>query len=322
MALTVTVTRGYNFVQGTQVGVDDFNAAALPSVTLTGAVGSSDMANGAVGVDQISDQLVNGLPVITALAAGDKFFVCDLSGAENAGITVAYALNGIFGLAPTATFFGDFDVDTITSHDGTAAQRMTAAYFAESLIGQAPARTTTEDVDEVLIRDDNAPAGSQAARVALANLLPDKGTAGVYSGITSLEVDSKGRVIDVVATGSTTTRYDAPTPVVLPTAAGTLGAIEINTGLGADPAFITCWLRCTDAGGDAGYDQNDEVLLGSVLFDVSGSDFNMPYTVQRDGGTIRIIQPAGTSPKIAHKDTGVDATFTRTSWGVLVNAIL
>lgn len=321
MALTITVARGYTMVAGTQLAVADWNAAFLPTITISGGVGSADIADGAVGADQLSNQFLNGFAATTALALDDKFAIYDTSAAVNAGITVANALNGIFGLAATgASSFTSWTADKITMHNGTTAVTMTPARLAEQLLAQAPSLSSTVDSDEVLVHDASATDGSQATRVRLENLLPDVGTAGAYTGVTGLTTNTKGQVTAVATTG-TGSRYTAPSPVALPTSAGTANAVVVDTALGAAPGIVTCWIRCTDAGGDAGYSQNDQVLLAAVHWDVGASDFNLPYTVQVDGEDVRVIQPAGSSPKIADKATGADSVFDPTKWGLLVNAI-
>ena len=46
--LTVTVTRGFTFVLGVPYTIADLNAAALPNITIVGAIGSTDIEDGAV----------------------------------------------------------------------------------------------------------------------------------------------------------------------------------------------------------------------------------------------------------------------------------
>lgn len=48
MSLSLTVTRGHTFVSGTPITTADLNAAALPSVLLSGTVGTADLVDGAV----------------------------------------------------------------------------------------------------------------------------------------------------------------------------------------------------------------------------------------------------------------------------------
>jgi hypothetical protein len=53
MPLTVNVTRGFTFVADTPITIADFNAAALPNITITGSVGASDLEAGAVTATKV-----------------------------------------------------------------------------------------------------------------------------------------------------------------------------------------------------------------------------------------------------------------------------
>ncbi len=53
MPLTVSVSRGFTFTVGIPFDVDDLNAAALPSIVIAGAVGSSDISAGSVNSTHI-----------------------------------------------------------------------------------------------------------------------------------------------------------------------------------------------------------------------------------------------------------------------------
>jgi hypothetical protein len=320
MALTVTVSRGFTVVAGVPLSDEDLNALGTPTITLSGGVGGADIADDAISATHLGANVVNGLSAVTSLAVGDKVLVFDLSASDNAAITVANLINGVFSLAATAaTTFTSYTADKVTFHNGTQAVTMTPAILAEQLVAQAPAITATEGTDEVLLRDNSAADGSQAVRVSLDNLLPAVGTANSYTGVVGLTTDAKGRVT-AVNTSGTGARYSG-SPVALPSAAGTANAIEVDTNLGAAPGIVCAWLRCTNAGGDAGWAQNDEIALDAPKWDTGGSDYNLPYIVQRNGEIIRIIQPAG-SCKVPRKDTGVEDTFTASRWNVIVNAIL
>lgn len=53
MALTISVARGHTFTPEVRFDVDDLNAAALPTITIAGSVGSSEIAAGAVNSTHI-----------------------------------------------------------------------------------------------------------------------------------------------------------------------------------------------------------------------------------------------------------------------------
>lgn len=326
MPFTATVARGFTMTAGYRPTVDDWNALGLPTVDVSGTVDAGDISDSAITFSKLNPNFVISGTAMTALAVDDLLLVGDVSASGNRVITVANALNGIFSLAATAaTAFTSYSADRITLYNGTAAVTMTPARLAEQLVAQAPALTATDDTDEVLVHDASATDGSQATRVALANLLPDKGTAGTYTGVTGFTTDSKGRVITVVTTG-TGARYTTPSPVTLPTGAGYANGVDITTGLGARPGFVSAYLQCTDAAGDAGWSQNDIIPMDWVVFDTSASTYyNGRYGLIPNGsaGVLRLVQPdnGGTGPRVIHKTTGDDTAFTTTKWKLILDAI-
>lgn len=80
MALTISVARGYTFTSEVRFDVDDLNAAALPTISIAGSVGSSEIAAGAVN----STHLKPG-PIAYALTTGSAdAYVADPSPALSA----------------------------------------------------------------------------------------------------------------------------------------------------------------------------------------------------------------------------------------------
>jgi len=317
MALTLTLFRGKTMVAGDKWDVDDWNAAFLPSATLEGGVGGSDIADYAITTSKLNADVFNGMTLATALAVGDFLPFYDLSAAGNAKITVANALNGLFSLAPTGAAFTSYAADLLTWHNGTAAGTMPVARFAEQLIAQAPALASIDVADEVLVHDASAADGSQAVRVTVANLLPDVGTAGTYTGITGITTDAKGRVTGTVTTGSGQIYSTADGSLVaLPTAAGSAGTVSIPHGLGAKPRFASISVVCTDAGGDAGYAQNTEKDQRFIVFDDPAGDYNSGYVVGWDATNITVMQPDQVAKRVAHATTGVMTVVDTTKWKV------
>jgi hypothetical protein len=325
MPLTITITRGYTMSAGSAPSVDDWNAAFLPSATLTGGIDAADIADGSITFPKLNSNFILDGTVFTALAADDMLLVGDISAAANRVITVANALNGLFSLAATvATSFTSYTTDKLTLHNGTSAVTMTPARFAEQLLAQAPLLTTTDDADEVLVHDATATDGSQATRVTLSNLLPNKGTAGTYVGVTGITTDAKGRV---TAVSTTTGKYVTPTPVTLPVAAGYADGVDIATGLGAMPRHVTAWLQCTDPGGDAGWSQNEIIPMDWVSFDTTTTTyFNGKYGLIPTGtnlDVLRLIQPdAGASTYVVKRSDGDATVFSSTKWKAIVYASL
>lgn len=328
MAFTVTVTPGYIAQDGVSIQTDDFVAMATPNVSVVGAAGTADISDGAVTWPKLSPTLYTLGTAITALAADDLLAVHDTSGGALATITVANAVGGILGAAAAATAFGSYTEDTVVfrqASDG-AAKSMVMARFLEQLINQAPEMTETSDADGVAVTEASAAAGEKAKLVSLANLLPNKVTAQVVANPTLIEIDAKGRVVSLGSsgTGARTSSTTEALETALPTAAGYGNAAAVVHGLGAKPGLVMAWLKCTDAAGDAGWAQNDQVELTAVSFDTGGSDHNAHYMLSADATHIRLIRPAigsGSNGIVPNKSTGVDDTFTPTKWRLMVAAI-
>lgn len=325
--LTLSITRGYTMLPNVAPSVDDWNAAFLPNATIAGVVGASDIADDAISFNHLGAGVFNGLTALAALAVGDKLPVYDLSATDNAAVTVAVLINGVFSLAATAaTAFTSYTADKFTLHNGTAAVTMSPAILAEQLIAQAPALTAVDVADEVLVHDASDPDGSRAKRVTIGNVLPAVGAPGVYNGVIGLDTDVNGRVTAVRTSGGLGARYDSPTPLSLPTGAGWANGVDVATGLGARPGIVQGYLICTDAGGDAGWAQNDIIPMEWVKFDTTASTyFNGQYGLVPNGslGVVRMFQPdnGGTGARVQNKTTGDDAPITLSKWKFLVSAI-
>jgi hypothetical protein len=316
MALTITVTRGFTMVAEAFMSVDDWNAAFLPTITISGGVGGSDIADDSVSFNHLGAQAFNGATAVTTLALDDVVPVYDLSATDNRKVTVANLINGVFSLSATAaTTFVSYTGDKLTLHNGTAPVTMTPAILAEQLVAQATELATTDDADEVLVRDASAADGSQAARVTLANLLPAKGTAGTYTGVTGLTTDAKGRVTAVVTQTGTNLVVKSLTAAAIPAS----GAATFAHGLAAMPSYVRAVLRCTNAGGDLGYSQNDELAIESTFMDNGTNDFPS-FAVSANATNVYVVRfsnPAG-SVFTLNRGTGVNAAIDTTKWEILV----
>lgn len=111
----------------------------------------------------------------------------------------------------------------------------------------------------------------------------------------------------------------------LPSSAGYANAATVAHGLGAKPGFVDVFLKCTDAGGDAGWPQNSIINPSAVSFDTGASDHNPHYSIDVDDTSIRLIRPkigSGSNGIIMNRTTGDDDVFTPTKWKMLVRAIL
>lgn len=88
MALTISVARGYTFTSEVRFDVDDLNAAALPTITIAGSVGSSEIAAGAVNSTHVKPGAI-----AYALTTGSaNAYVADPSPALSALTTGAWLI--------------------------------------------------------------------------------------------------------------------------------------------------------------------------------------------------------------------------------------
>lgn len=320
MPITATVVRGKTMNAGEMWTPDDWNVAFLPTVTLSGGVGASDLADDAVTAAKLNPEVFNGLVAATALAVGDFFPFYDLSAADNAKITVANAINGLFALAPSGTSFTSYSADVITWHNGTTAGTMTLARFAQQLMAQAPALAgSTLDADEVLLHDASAADGVRAVRVTLANLLPDKGTANTYTNVSGITTDAKGRVT-AVATLSAAAAFGGAykTTGALPTLDGyTNGTtVTVSPSFGQAPAIVALDLECT--ADDLDWKTGDIVpAYKAVLQTNSHPAFT---TVCTAGDTIKVVRSNGTV-LMYRKDGTAAVGIDTTKWQFRLTAV-
>jgi hypothetical protein len=84
-------------------------------------------------------------------------------------------------------------------------------------------------------------------------------------------------------------------------------------GLGARPKLFNVVLRCTAAGGEAGFSQNDEA---SIIQTVPGTSV---INISADATNV-IIGYTGSSTQVLHKTTQVATTITSGNWAFVVRA--
>lgn len=321
MPLSLNITRGYTMVAGARPDVDDWNAAFLPNFTFSGTVGAGDIDDDAVTFANLNPNFILGGTAIEDLDSLDKFLIGQAGTGDNRVITFQYLLRSIIRECTAALTFTDYNEDALVywRHADDLPNCIGIGRFAEQLIEQAPAATTSNQDWEVLVRRSTEADGTQAARMSLRNVLPDVITAQTVNNPTQVVVDSKGRVTSISATEGTNRFTSAET--ALPTSAGAANQVDIAHGLGSIPAIVQCWLKCTDAAGDAGWAQNDIIALGSVLHDTGGSDVNTPYVVRVTATNVSLLKPAGSTITVPSKTDGTDQTFTASKWKVIVQAM-
>lgn len=321
--LTATVTPGFEPSAGVPISVADLAAMARPNVTVIGSVGAGDLENGIVGWNTIKSDFLGVPGLSTALEDSDRILFHDTSAGVAAVMTVGVFAGQMIGVLPTYTAFESYTADKLPFFRSSSQNggNMTPALIAEQLVEQAPTLSTIDEADLIGVVDVSATDGSRYAKITAGSLLPDKGTAGTYTGPTSINVDAKGRVTEILSTG--TGQRTAPDveayQIALPTSAGYANATSLAHGLGTKPRFVDVQLICTDAGGDAGYAQNDVIQIGCVYFD-TGTSAQPMFVVHREAADIKVSMPAGVG-HVMHKTTGADTTITTTKWKWMASAL-
>ena len=113
--------------------------------------------------------------------------------------------------------------------------------------------------------------------------------------------------------------------LTLPTTAGTAGdELVWAHGLTGTPMEVHVWLKCTDAGGDAGYAQNDIIDASAIKFDAGTADLITGYVVVVDATNVTLIQPnsVGADPWVTKKDDGSEAAIDTSKWKAIIRARL
>lgn len=154
-------------------------------------------------------------------------------------------------------------------------------------------------------------------------------TAANVAAFTAAATDSAQGAVELATTAETETGTDTARAV---TPAGLKGALLFSNGfkstdqtitpnsvlpvphgLGARPEWFKVTLKCTDAGGEAGYSQNDEADVVQTIPGVSVIQANADATNVNIGFT-------GASTYVLHKSTQVATTITTTKWAFVVRA--
>jgi len=325
MSLTVTVTRGYTMVAGVKPSVDDWNAGFLPSITVSGSVGASDIADDSITFAMLNPNVFLGGTTATSISSADLIPFGDASVGDNRVITFQNFLKSIALECTARTSFNAFSGDTVLywEADDTLPVTMTIARFFEQAMVQPYDLAATSIDDTVMVRDDSEKAGAQVKKVRLDNLLPDIVKPGTVNNPTQLVINAKGLVTGFSNTEGAIVATSAE--LTLPTTAGTAGdELVWAHGLTGTPMEVHVWLKCTDAGGDAGYAENDVIDSRSVRFDEDAQeDRGSPYVVLVDATNIIVIQPVGTSGiNVTKKDDGTPTTLTPTKWKAIIRARL
>lgn len=315
------MTLGFTPVAGVPLSVPDLIALGSPNFSVTGAAGTADISDGVITWLKLSPTILATPALTTGLGDDDRIVFHDASTNTIAVMDIEVFGGQLIGNLPSRSEFESYTADKIAFYRSATGDGgvMSPAVLAEQLVEQAPV-VVPADEDKIPIVDVSATDGSRFGYVTLSNFLPDKIAPNTYLRPTSIKVDAKGRVTEILSSGSgqrTTAEVEAY-QIALPSAAGYANATSLAHGLGAKPRIVDVQLICTDAGGDAGYAQNDVIQIGCVYFD-PGTSAQPLFVVHREDADIKVSMPTGVG-HIMNKTTGVDTTFTPSKWKWMASA--
>lgn len=249
-------------------------------------------------------------------SAADNFFCSNLGGTWSE-VTKQVAANKLSTVpaATVITAFSDLDDDGLTTYETatTSVKGISHRRYLEMLIDAFTAETETADGDKVPVYDVSEAAGVRMKTVTLANILPNKGTAGTYAGVTGITTDAKGRVT-AVTTGSGVVLVAAfKATGALPTVAGYSSGttVTISPTLGGAADRVELSLICTDPGGDGGYAQNDIIDVDTPQIQTNAARAFFPVWTSAD--TLKVVRGNGTI-LIPDKSTCTLGSFDSSKW--------
>ena len=156
----------------------------------------------------------------------------------------------------------------------------------------------------------NIPAvGTKSATDALAGLVELATQAEAEAGTDNTVVSTPLRVAQAIAALALVPDYESSSPTTLTTSL----LLAENHSLSRVPRLTQVVIRCTDAVGDAGYAQNDEVSFSS--FDAPGTSL---FTLWANSTQVG-LSVNGTF-RVTHKSTGSPTSLTLSKWGVILRA--
>ncbi|HRS29503.1 MAG TPA: hypothetical protein P5255_14695 [Phycisphaerae bacterium] len=267
MALTVTVKPGATVIDGvTPLNAATLNALAVPTVSVSGTIGGDT----SVAVDGTT---------IDQGGAGSSLQVVD-GGISNAKLADGSVNAG--KLASNAVEAAKIKDGNVTAAKLDDATRLGAAQYAAG---------TWDDLDTYDVTLIPAPAALSAGMV-----VRFRASAANSTGACKLDVNSLGAKDLTLSDGSdpvansigagmmVEAAYDSTADawiITSPIGSGryqsseltlTAGvALGVAHGLGTAPGRVWAMLKCTDAGGDAGYAQNDLVPAHYLLYGSTAS---------------------------------------------------
>tara|TARA_R110000851_G_scaffold77254_1_gene169751 strand:- start:1564 stop:2622 length:1059 start_codon:yes stop_codon:yes gene_type:complete len=89
---------------------------------------------------------------------------------------------------------------------------------------------------------------------------------------------------------------------------------NLHTGFGSVPSIATCYLECTDAGGDAGYSDGDHVIISSGQGDFDNNHTGVAISFNGAGSNDTTVTIGTGGIYLLNKSTKVEAALTESKW--------
>jgi hypothetical protein len=99
------------------------------------------------------------------------------------------------------------------------------------------------------------------------------------------------------------------------------GLLTLAHGLSTPPTLVQVHLKCTDAGGDDNFAQNDIVVINNNVSPNNSQD-DSGHAVEISGGTNILIRMGANAQAYRYMDftTGNSAALTNSKWALIVRA--
>lgn len=297
----MAISKGKTFTANEQVTNAKLHQLVDDATIDAGAVGSSQLASGAVTNAKVSDTAGIALSKIAttfgALVGG---------GASNVSeeVTVGSTLS-------------------LTSSElNIATTGITSGYLADGAVVADKLYSTLDLSSKTLTLPSGAVSASNLdqdfindvsdASIAAADYL-------VFGDFSAAGVLKRATVQSVVDAVLTTDPAYTESGISI-NGSGTVKTIAAAThGLGRAPYQAKAWLVCTDAGGDAGYSENDIVSAESVHENGSNSSGLITFCYEAGGDVVIVENGNGDTVLIANKSSGTPGTLTKSKWSLTVN---
>lgn len=311
MPLTVTLGPGYVWVNGELVTADKLNAAANPTINLSGTISSASVGDGSITTPKLADG------VLTADATGRAKMA-------DSFITIAKINSGIFtadgtGRNPFAANFVTATLMDESARGGVHQYVVVASGSGTAYVATlVPAATAYTAGQVVRFKADVANTAACTVNVNGLGAKSLKKQAPGGTGLVALAANdiAIGQVVEAVYNG---VDFEVVSPcggffvsAEIAISTGLMG--NVAHGLGAAPSYVRWVLRCKS--GDVGFATGDELdvhcfqTAGNVTFAAGASATNV------------ILTAADATPKVIHKTTFALTAIVTGNWRAVCYARL